>query len=201
LRTWVHGVTRFSNLARYLDRQKDAFRAFFLHLRQNFDPQQLRFSEMRNLTRNLGIHPLLLDPLLSKSVSQQCLSIHLPTGPPDGVGAHTEACAVGEFRQAGEKGGESYGSGRYAIPTGRLASTDAAFVYVILDPKAHSDDHHHPGDELLFVLKGSATVYLRGSGSEIELQEGSYVHFYSEQTHAAYNYSDTEAHLFIVRFY
>jgi hypothetical protein len=33
------------------------------------------------------------------------------------------------------------------------------------------------------------------------LQPGAYVHFYSEQTHSAYNFSDSEAHLFITRFY
>lgn len=206
LRTWAQGVTRFSGLAQALDQDAHAFNAFFRRIRGSAKTYQpLRYSEMQNLMRTLGIHPLMLDPLLSSPTEDRWLSILLPTAiDTDKKDLSLQmASSLAEFRQTGARGTASYGFGaRYAIPTKRIANTEASFVYLILDPQnGHSDDHHHPGDEFLFVVKGSARIYLRDTGSELELSEGGYVHFYSEQAHSAWNSSDQETHLLIVRFY
>jgi hypothetical protein len=115
LRIWVGGVKRFSNVNRHLEKAGEAaFSAFFRLLERMPATEQLRYSEMRNLMRTLGIHPLLLDSLLSKPVTHKCLSIRLPTCMAAGPGTSAADSADAEFRQTGEKGTESYGSARSA---------------------------------------------------------------------------------------
>lgn len=203
LRIWAGGVTRFSDFCLSLDENTDAgvFNSFFKHLQAVRDGGFLRYSEMRNLMLSLGVHPLMLDPLLSKAVDGRAVAVCLPGSP---MLEETSPTDSSEFRQIGKKDADSYGAGaQYAIPTKRLRGTEASVVYLILDPgKGHSDDHHHPGDELMVVLKGLTRVCFRGTGDYVDLSQGSYVHFYSEQTHSAWNLSSTEeTHLLVVRFY
>jgi len=108
----------------------------------------------------------------------------------------------GFFATVPQKGRKGYGSdARYLIPSHQIADVDAAIVYLVLKPGAHSDDHHHPGDELMIVLKGSVHVHFLDSGLRIELNESSYMHFYAEQNHSAHNAShNDDAQLLIIRF-
>jgi mannose-6-phosphate isomerase-like protein (cupin superfamily) len=186
--------------------------AFFKHLDQG--SETLTFTRMRDLATGLGIHAIMLDPLLSREVSEDCVVLELPSA------SGSEHIKKGHFgtpppyapagRTLESDADDVHGSGAtYAIPDRKVEGTDAAFVFLRLEPKSpqfprggHSTQHHHPGDELLLVLKGTVSVTFIDTGVTFELKEQSYVHFYAEQNHAVVNESSSDsAELFIIRFY
>jgi quercetin dioxygenase-like cupin family protein len=176
--------------------------------RENDRATRLRFSEMTGLAQQMGVHPIMLDPLLSTEVPENCICLQYPGRAPEAPD-RTEL-RQGKFAAANKPKESSYGKGAdYYIPDIRLSNTDASFVYLVLRPKGedgkpgHSDDHHHGGDELLLVLRGCIEVRLADSGGRVQLNEGSFIHFYAEQTHSAHFVSGEggEAHAFIIRFY
>ena len=148
--------------------------------------RSLTFAEMRSLTKCLGIHPLMLDPLLSEPVATDYLGL-----------------ALGDFIAPEKPEDESHGHrAQYAVPAKRLKGSDASLVYLALEPTGRSDIHHHPGDEFLLVLDGDVEVRLQDSGLRAKLRQGEAIHFHAEQTHSAINLSENNpAHLFIIRFY
>jgi hypothetical protein len=181
--------------------------AFFKYLEQ--DAGTLTFTRMRDLAEGLGIHAIMLDPLLSREVREDCIVLNLPSA------SGSANIKDGHFGTPPPYAPPSrtpdvHGSGAtYAIPDRKIEGTDAAFVFLRLEPKSekfpnggHSAQHHHPGDELLLVLKGSVSVTFIDTGVTFELKEHSYVHFYAEQNHAVVNESSKHsAELFIIRFY
>jgi quercetin dioxygenase-like cupin family protein len=164
----------------------------------------LTYENMRTLMEGLRIHKLMLDPLLSRPVTSDCLVMTLPFSNEAPVDSGVDEKFVSVFKQVAKEGEDTYGFGaRYGIPEKRLASSGASFVYLLLDKKGgRSAEHQHPGDEWLYVLRGEVVVRLADSGTEMILTKGCYVHFYSEQRHSAHNYSQTEdAHALVIRFY
>jgi quercetin dioxygenase-like cupin family protein len=192
-RRWVE-TSRFSGTVTLPE--DGAFKSFFTYLARS--GEQLTFTQMRRLTETIGIHSIMLDPLLSEPVDAEGIVLDLPT-----PRATAPMSAHGHFTRVGGPRQQSYGeAAHYAIPTKRLAGTDAAFVYLVLGPSGHSDAHHHPGDELLLVLEGRVEVHLIDSGLSVELNAGGYAHFFAEQNHSARNLSSIDfARVFIIRFY
>lgn len=184
-----------------------AFEALFERLdTRNADlSSSLTYSNMRLFLQELGIHKLMLDPLLSKPDAKDNLVLRLPFAgaASDASGAELET----SFKQIIERPDEVhegvYGEGaRYAIPEHRLKSSEASLIYVVLEPNGgHSTAHQHSGDELMYVIQGCVQVHLGDCGMEVELDAGSYLHFYSEQRHSAHNYAAQEAHLLVIRLY
>jgi quercetin dioxygenase-like cupin family protein len=196
----------------------DAFDRLFSHYKAHRDKFVL--SEMYRIVDAFKIHPIMLDPLLTKAArGAQFLQIHFPaTSPlkkenpsPKKAGKHALAAATFELANAPRE--RSYGKRtRYHIPDLKLKDTDPAFIYLVLRPPAgevsshaRSDEHHHPGEEWLFVLKGKVEVRLADSGANIVLEKFCYAHFYAEQTHAAHYLEgegeSREAHVLIIRLY
>jgi quercetin dioxygenase-like cupin family protein len=144
----------------------------------------------------------MLDPLLSDKTDQSCLTLTFPAATTSTTAAASGGCVEGVFIKTGVPREKFYGSNAtYSIPSKRLADIDASFVYLTLDPFGHSDNHHHPGDELLIVLNGSVTIVFADSGTHVRLEKGAYAHFYAEQNHSAWNTSEDVAEVFIIRFY
>lgn len=200
LKKWVQHSVPFSKELPKL-RTGTEFHDFFDRLRES--GEKLKFLEMRDLTKSLGIHAIMLDPLLSEPVQRECVVLQFPIEEPrNAPNPRSTLCVKSEFVRVGQPGEGSHGERvQYLIPAKRKAGADASFVHLVLQPTGHSDVHHHPGDELMLVLKGSVQVRLEDSGVQFELGMGSMTHFYAEQTHSAHNVSTGEAHLFIIRFY
>lgn len=90
----------------------------------------------------------------------------------------------------------------YGVPQHILVDTDeVAIVYLELAAGGYSDDHAHPGSELLLVLDGTLEVRLNDSGLRNRLESGDYIHFYSEESHSAWNIGASVAKVFLIRFY
>jgi quercetin dioxygenase-like cupin family protein len=177
---WKDG-NRFANMTL---KPRNEFDDFFRQISNN--KPRLSLAEMRGLTTYMGIHPLMLDPLLSEPYTGDGLELSLsdfilPEVPPD----------------------ESHGlNAHYAVPPKRFSDTDASFIFLKLDGDGRSDVHHHPGDELMFVVEGEIEVRLHDSGLRVGLKQGEVSHFHAEQTHSAVNVSkDKPAYIFIIRFY
>jgi quercetin dioxygenase-like cupin family protein len=171
----------------------------FAHLFDHLDKRnkQLTFSQMRDFAIRMGIHALMLDPLLSEPVKTPCLLLDL-----ESTTSTPSSALHGRFRRVvGRTNTSIYGKAQYSIPEKRLAETDAAFVYVVLPPGDGSDAHHHPNDELIVVLTGRVELVLIDSGVRIELHEGDYAHFNADQNHTARNLTSDPASMFVIRFY
>lgn len=65
----------------------------------------------------------------------------------------------------------------------------------------HSKPHVHPGDEFIFVRRGTVYIQLENTGLWTPLQAGDYIHFNAEIPHAIWNVYDEEAQAVIVRFF
>lgn len=106
----------------------------------------------------------------------------------------------------------------YKFPELRLGNVDIAFVEVELTPAAkaetnyvkhprtidglpQSDRHSHPGDELIWVRKGTVEVHLDNSGQRERLEKGDYVHFQAAQEHVIFNVGTEQATVWVIRFY
>jgi quercetin dioxygenase-like cupin family protein len=203
LSAWITTSSRFADLQMRRTKTVASLQAALVS-----GGHDLSFWDMSALTKELGIHPILLDPLSARPVSGDCLRLQLPmrhhsgyrlpltTRDPDGP------AAIGSFVMAGRPYARGYGEHvQYWVADHRLADTDAAFVSLVLEPRGATDDHNHPGDGLIFVLAGTVRVYLRNSGVEFDLTTNCYVHFYSEQSHSLRNLLTDTAHVFIIRFY
>lgn len=81
----------------------------------------------------------------------------------------------------------------YRFPTEQLSGTVISFVHLRLDAQEKllgaSDEHAHPGDELIYVLSGTAELCMGHSGVRTQLVQGAYAHFYAEQPHRLINAS------------
>jgi quercetin dioxygenase-like cupin family protein len=150
--------------------------------------------DIRKLAALFGIHPLLLDPLLSEIEQTDCLTLDFDK----------------DFIDVGKRGEQFRGNRcRYLIPRTRIAGTDASFVKVILDPAGRpdlpagvSDQHEHPGDELaILISSGRVEIRLAASGARLALGEGDFAHFYAELRHSAVNVGAEPARMLVVRFY
>jgi quercetin dioxygenase-like cupin family protein len=209
VKSWVTPQDKYPGSAR------SGMDAFFDYL--NTNGKSLTFGEMRELAEAIGIHRIMLDPLLSKPVREDCLVLRLPTTTtpirkPSDQTEEPPHCARGDFGTTASRdphdpmglahSEDHYGSLTvYGVPSKKLADTDAAFVFLYLAPGGQSTSHHHPGDELILLLHGTVSVAFEDSGLTCELTKGSFAHFYAEQNHSVVNTSSAEAQLFIIRFY
>jgi quercetin dioxygenase-like cupin family protein len=146
---------------------------------------EISYSDCDLLSYGYGVHPLLMDSLLSKSTNE--LVLLKPSE---------------NFFIVGEEGERSYGvKARYGVPVQSLEdASSVSIVHLRLDPKGFSDTHSHPGDELLLVLTGSAEVLLLDTGLRTRLNSGDYLHFYAEHEHFAINSETEPAEMLVVRF-
>ena len=203
-------------------RPRSAFEDFFDHFESGSakDERALNYEEMATLAGNLGIHPIVLDPLRSSAYEGDGVVLRLATPSPtdpheasdaassvaprrESKGTARARCQRGDFWIVGSRGDDAYGrNATYSIPNIRLSGTDAAFVRLHLDGGGSSTDHHHAGDEMALVLDGAVEITMADSGLTMALGQGSYTHFYAEQTHGVRNASDSmPAELLIIRFY
>jgi quercetin dioxygenase-like cupin family protein len=133
---------------------------------------------------------LMVDSLLSRQVT----SPFLRQGFQDG------------YKLKGSSEENDYGKHTvYTVPQEKLDGTDPVFVLLELKKEnsepGYSRTHEHPGDELMLVLEGAIEVRLKNRTPEI-LQAGDYIHFYAEQSHAAFLAPGAnQARVFIIRFY
>jgi quercetin dioxygenase-like cupin family protein len=88
----------------------------------------------------------------------------------------------------------------YKVPFYRLPAADAVYGTMTLQPGGHSKFHAHPGDEFIYVIRGSLEVRFKNSGIHNTLNEGQYIHFWAEQPHAGYNVTKNETVAFVIRF-
>lgn len=65
----------------------------------------------------------------------------------------------------------------------------------------HSNPHVHPGDELIFLLKGSVFIHLENTGVWTPVQQGDYIHYNSEIPHSVWNTANEPALALVVRFF
>jgi quercetin dioxygenase-like cupin family protein len=192
--------------------------------------QGLKLSQMHRIAEAFLIHPIMLDPLLSTEVPERGISVSFPKSFSDGMKSNVSAqstegeepreaiagsCRAGTFVPANNLAEKGYGKKTsYFIPDSKLTGTDPSFVYLVFRPRAtgrtadpvpQSDDHHHPGDEWLFVLRGTVEVRFADSGIRLRLEKHCYLHFYAEQTHSAHYVAGEEnleeAHVLIIRLY
>jgi quercetin dioxygenase-like cupin family protein len=184
----------------------NGWNAFFL------SNPKLSSRQIRTLAVHIGIHPLMLDPLLSRDVGCACLRIDFPTADEEVAPVpEPSVSSIVRFASLAAPSGGAAGAhsepfyGRqtlYGIPPQKLAGTDAAFVYVFLKKGGRTTMHHHPGDELLLVLEGSVQVTFHDSGLTVDLNGFSFAHYYAEQNHSVVNASLTaDAVLFVIRFH
>jgi quercetin dioxygenase-like cupin family protein len=162
------------------------------------------FTQMVALAKQLRIHEIMLDPFLARRLGpdKECLVL-TRAGAAELKQPGAEYVATGHFLPKGDAGVGPYGPGtRYHIASDRLLGAEVSFVYLVIDPGGFSVEHHHPGDELFFVLDGLVELHFPDSGARFKLGRHSYVHFYAEQEHAAANVaSDGKAEVFIIRFH
>jgi quercetin dioxygenase-like cupin family protein len=148
------------------------------------ETEPLDFSAMRSLSNSLGVHSLILDSLLAKEETGDCLSMRLQEF----------------FRPEAD---ETHGiKAQYAVQNARYVGMGSNIVFLKLAPGGSSDVHSHSGDELMMAIEGGLEVRFHESGVRILLKPGEMVHFHAEQTHSAGNPSPTENSIvFIVRSY
>jgi quercetin dioxygenase-like cupin family protein len=146
--------------------------------------QLLGIDVARAIAEAFDIHTLLLDPLRSKALPVS----HLPL---DLQGDFFEF--VGSAGRADEE------RRTYSVPYGRLEGSGVSFVTLKLKPRAQSDLHEHPGDELVLCLSGEIDVVFPDTGFTNRLREGEFMHYYAEQRHGAVAAGKSGAELFIVR--
>jgi quercetin dioxygenase-like cupin family protein len=129
-----------------------------------------------------GISSLLLDPLLSEPRPGNSLTLDfdqdfspIPRNKPRGKDA------------------------TYLTAHRRLEGTDAAFVRLKLPRKGESDEHEHPGDEMIWIESGEVEVQFQLSGVNLTLGDHDLVHFYAEHRHKVVAKKPSKC--FIIRFY
>jgi len=145
----------------------------------------LTYDDCKLLAQVYGVHSLLLHPLLTSPSEDVCLIEKLD-----------------DFLLVGDPDDETFGvHAQYGTPSRKLAGTEnVAVVDLRIDQGGRSDVHSHPGDELMFVRRGTIDVLLRNTGLRARLNQGDYLHFYAEQEHCAFNATTERAELFILRF-
>jgi quercetin dioxygenase-like cupin family protein len=132
--------------------------------------QTIEVEVMQAIAARFDIHPLLLDPLLSRPVRRDHLVLDLED----------------DFEDFSDADDKSRGTGcRYEVPLWRLAGSGVSFVTVNLASDGTSDVHEHPGDELVFVRQGSIEVLFEQTGVRTRLGPGEFMHYYAEQRHSA----------------
>ena len=209
MRRYIESSSKFST--RFPGHEgRSEFVEFFEWISKLPRPRQqelLPFTEMVSLAISLGIHPVLIDHLLSRMREEaQCIVLEFAGAASEikSDEVKVDSCIAGKFKRAGHRSQPpSYGERvAYFIPTDSLQGANAAFVQLDLEPGGHSDYHNHPGDEFIFVLQGSVRIRLQASGAAISLGKGDYIHFHAEQPHLAENRSagNEVARLFIVRY-
>jgi quercetin dioxygenase-like cupin family protein len=149
-------------------------------------PLSLSEEDWRRLADAYAIPRLMLDPLRVPIRDELCLSQRRDRLIPLGRGS---------AREYGEN--VSY----FAPEVKRAGTEESAFVLLDLKPGGDSQTHAHPGDELMFVLKGAVEARLETTGLSIRLGVGDCLHFYSEQRHGISNPGRSRAQVFIIRFY
>ena len=91
----------------------------------------------------------------------------------------------------------------YSVPRRGLTGSAAEFVRLEFREDGFADPHEHPGEELAFVRHGRVEYEFPDSGARIGLEEGDFIHFYSEQPHFARRakdlHKDAKSELLIVR--
>lgn len=190
------------------DRPGKALDVFFDFIKLN--KRRLSFQQFVRLAWQLRVHRVALDHLLSEPIGADTpgLKLRVP-GPipyalregPNMNASDEETEETVQFHPAGEAGEEGRGTNsQYWIPERRLED-NVAFVYLILAQGGHSDHHHHAGEELQFVIKGTIRTTFSDSGVECVAKIGTFTHFYSEQNHIIHNVGDDFAEVLIIRFY
>lgn len=170
-----------------------------------------RLSDLQPLIQAYQAKPILVDWMAS---TPRSLVVHERLGDFQVFRQEDAACGLGC---------------RYLFPKTRLRDVDAALVAVDLagvpperraeldrsgglhpyvkdgqlarEAVPHTDQHTHPGDELLFVVEGTVEVHLRNDGLRERLTQGDYVHFEAEQEHVIWNPSESPARVLVIRFY
>jgi quercetin dioxygenase-like cupin family protein len=138
---------------------------------------KIAMEEAWGLLNKLDINRLMFDPLLSTVREQKALELSLD---------QFFSPRIGEIA--------------YKIPQERLACSEVALVRLSLRKGERSNIHEHPGDELLFVLKGKAEFTLLHSGVSTLIGAGEYVHFWAEQKHMVVP-RESDTLMLIIRLY
>jgi quercetin dioxygenase-like cupin family protein len=128
------------------------------------------------------ISSLLLDPLLSEPVDAKSLTLDIDND-------------FSRIRRKKSRGKNAL----YLTAHRRLEGTDAAFVRLQLPYKGESDEHEHPGDEMIWVESGEIEIQFELSGTNLTLRQGELVHFYAEHRHKVI--AKKPSNCFIIRFY
>ncbi len=160
--------------------KNDNFDKFLDHLHENSIP--LGVQDLDAIGELFDISSLLLDPLLSESVSGDSLTLDF----------NRDFSMIHRSKRRGKEA-------TYLTPHRRLEGTDAAFVRLMLPSKGESDKHEHPGDEIIWVESGEIELQFELSGINVTLRESDLVHFYAEHRHKVV--AKKPARCFIIRFY
>jgi quercetin dioxygenase-like cupin family protein len=129
-----------------------------------------------------GISSLLLDPLLSEPVTGKSLTLDF----------EKDFSTIPRKKPRGK-------DAIYFTAHRRLQGTDAAFVRLQLFRNGESDNHEHPGDEMIWIESGEVELQFELSGVNITLRDHDLVHFYAEHRHKVI--ARKPAKCFIIRFY
>ena len=146
----------------------------------------------RRLGRDYGIPDLMFEPFLAAVTTDSIVCQPFEnffdsanTDMPSGAGMGNQA--------------------NYRFQSRRLEGVDAAVVHLELTGSAsspgYSDTHWHTGDEIIFMIRGSAELRFANSGVHVALHDHDYAQFYSEQPHQLVQLSDGPCEALIIRFY
>lgn len=159
--------------------------------------EPVALSDAYHLASAYDVPFLMLDSLLGTCSSDQQVSHTL-----DSFVSPQEELGEDELGKLGSSA--QYGSGAvYGVPMSRLANCEMSIAHVSLQGSvrtpAATDCHVHPGNELLYIRKGAATLRFPASGMEVALREGDFAHYYSDQPHGMAASKDVD--VVVIRFY
>ena len=94
-------------------------------------------------------------------------------------------------------------SAEYRVPCRKLSHSDIDVNRLLLTEGGHSPENDHPGFELLICVSGSVRLLIKIDETEhqdLEIQEGSFVHYESRHRHSVHHVKGTPAEAYVIRF-